>query len=692
MRYLVVFLGTVAMLVGRPNSAQAQGNCAVSTPFSILQAGQAGDGITLPVTFTGGCPQSVDVTPSASWLTVSSGPVSPSNRLTFSVAPNNTGATRTGTLSSSNGQTLLAITQRTSSCVAAVTPLSHGFPVSGGDLTLAVTAAAPDCWWTARGFPFPPPSPNPFARGWLFPSNPNSFGLSGSITAFDVGSQSLTVTAASNVSGTRPRAVTLDFGGGTSGGGIEVHISQADASCQFTVNPSSIVLPANGGSTTVNLTGVGRDCSYTATAVAGASWLTIFSGSSGTAPATLTMTATPNATSAERSGTVQAGNAFLAVTQSGPPISVDTNLSFGLRFGGARQPNGSIVVTGPEPMQITNDVDPSSTWSATVSQPWIVLSQNSGITPGSVNVSIDAAALVIFSQGFFSGEIRIVSSTATQTTRVVPVQLNFYAGTPDGGAVFGAAPTGVMDTPAANATGLAGAIPVTGWAADRVGIRVVRIYRSPISGEGVNPVYVGDAFRVFGARPDLASGVVIGYPESRKAGWGYMLLSNVLPGAGNGTFTLFAYAEDFEGNNTLLGSRTVTFDNANATKPFGTIDSPSQGETVSGTIVNCGWVLTPAGKSIPTDGSTIKVYIDGVLVSSVTQYNLPRPDVKSFFPGLANSNGPEARLSIDTRTLADGVHTIAWVVTDSAGAAEGIGSRYFTVQNGAASFVAPITR
>ena len=36
----------------------------------------------------------------------------------------------------------------------------------------------------------------------------------------------------------------------------------------------------------------------------------------------------------------------------------------------------------------------------------------------------------------------------------------------------------------------------------------------------------------------------------------------------------------------------------------------------------------------------------------------------------------------DTTKLANGVHTIAWGVTDAAGNAEGIGSRYFTVLNG----------
>ena len=39
-------------------------------------------------------------------------------------------------------------------------------------------------------------------------------------------------------------------------------------------------------------------------------------------------------------------------------------------------------------------------------------------------------------------------------------------------------------------------------------------------------------------------------------------------------------------------------------------------------------------------------------------------------------------LFVDTTAFADGMHTIAWIVTDSAGQAEGIGSRFFRVANG----------
>jgi hypothetical protein len=101
---------------------------------------------------------------------------------------------------------------------------------------------------------------------------------------------------------------------------------------------------------------------------------------------------------------------------------------------------------------------------------------------------------------------------------------------------------------------------------------------------------------------------------------------------------------------------------------------------VSGTIVNFGWALTPQPNIIPTDGSTITVFIDNLPVGHPT-YNQPRSDIETLFPGYQNTDGAVGYFYIDTTTLANGVHTISWVAKDSAGNAQGLGSRYFTVEN-----------
>ena len=96
--------------------------------------------------------------------------------------------------------------------------------------------------------------------------------------------------------------------------------------------------------------------------------------------------------------------------------------------------------------------------------------------------------------------------------------------------------------------------------------------------------------------------------------------------------------------------------------------------------MNFGWALAPQPNGIPVDGSTIMVYIDGVAVGHPV-YNNYRSDIATLFPGLANSNGAVGYYVIDTTTMANGLHNIAWGVVDDHGNATGIGSRYFWVLN-----------
>jgi hypothetical protein len=250
------------------------------------------------------------------------------------------------------------------------------------------------------------------------------------------------------------------------------------------------------------------------------------------------------------------------------------------------------------------------------------------------------------------------------------------------GTVSSAPPFGSFDTPTNGATNVSGAVAVTGWALDDGSVSKVQIYREPVPGDPApsanGKIFVGDATFVAGARPDVQNAYPT-YPNANRAGWGYMLLTNMLPGGGNGHFTLHAYATDNEGKTTVLGSHGFDAANLSATKPFGTIDTPAQGQTVSGTITNFGWVLSSPGV-MPANGSTITVFVDGAARGHV-QYNLYRVDIASLFPGYANTNGAVGAFTLDTRTLSNGLHTIAWSATDNMGHTDGIGSRYFWVQN-----------
>jgi len=243
-------------------------------------------------------------------------------------------------------------------------------------------------------------------------------------------------------------------------------------------------------------------------------------------------------------------------------------------------------------------------------------------------------------------------------------------------------PFGWIDTPINGTAGIAGAIPVTGWVLDDVGIESIKIYRHPVPGDNTeNLVYIGDAMLVEGARPDVEQAYP-NYPQNYQAGWGYMMLTNFLPGYGNGSYTIQVHAtdKDTESHESVLGMRTITCDNANAVKPFGAIDTPTQGGMESGQIINAGWVLTPLPNKIPEDGSTLYVWVDGVNLGHPV-YNQYRNDIATLFPGYANSNGAVGNFYLDTTTYTNGVHTIAWSATDNAGNSDGIGSRFFTITN-----------
>jgi hypothetical protein len=229
-------------------------------------------------------------------------------------------------------------------------------------------------------------------------------------------------------------------------------------------------------------------------------------------------------------------------------------------------------------------------------------------------------------------------------------------------------PFGHFATPGDGAV-VSGSIPVTGWVLDDIDMARVEIYA------GGN--YIGNAVFTENARPDVEEAFP-GYPKNHLAGWGYMLLTNPLP---DSTYTIDALAVDITGHQVLLGSTTIKIDNRSAVKPFGAIDLPVQGGSAFGTKYRIqGWVLTPPPNKIPEYGSTINVYVDGEYLGHAT-YNIYRADIAALFPGYANSNGAMAYFDFDTTSFPNGVHTLHWTATDNAGNTDGIGSRYFTIQN-----------
>jgi Tol biopolymer transport system component len=363
-----------------------------------------------------------------------------------------------------------------------------------------------------------------------------------------------------------------------------------------------------------------------------------------------------------------------------------------LTFGAATNGGAFVAQTAPQMVRLSKSGVGTVTWTAASDRPWLHVSPASGTDSATLSIGV-APATGLPPSGNVSGNIVVTLTGAVNTLPPIPVTLTLIANgttTP---------PVGVVDTPTDNRTGVTGAVPFTGWALDDVEVTRVSICRDAFGAEvapidpncgGGAEIFVGFAVFIDGARPDVVSAFP-GLPLASRAGWGFMVLTNMLPNQGNGTYRFTMRAQDREGTWVVLGRRTMTCANASATLPFGTLDTPFQGGTASGTsYVNFGWALTPLPKTIPIDGSTIHVIVDGVDLGTA-DYNHVRPDIQALFPNFNNTTGTNGAVGfriLDTTLLENGLHTISWTVTDNAGAIEGIGSRFFTVSNGGSGVTA----
>ncbi len=333
-------------------------------------------------------------------------------------------------------------------------------------------------------------------------------------------------------------------------------------------------------------------------------------------------------------------------------------------------------LTPPESVALTNAGQGTMTWTARSSAKWLSVMPLSGTGPKALIIKI--VNVLTMSVGTYLGTVTVTCPGAANSPQVINVTLTVKAAKTD------AAPFGALDTPPADDSSFGASVTLAGWALDDVGMKNVRIFRK--SGTtATSKTLIGKATFVAGARPDIEARYPDN-PQNYKAGWTYTLKSSLLPNGGKGTFTIMAFATDTFGHTVLLGKRTLIGTGAKgsagvAAIPFGSLDEPPETGTVSGTsFLVTGWALTPPPNDIPTDGSTVTVWVDGLALGHPVYGNF-RQDVEAEYPECSNAARGAGYFDLNTTKLADGWHTLAWSAADSSGAVGEIGSRYFRVQN-----------
>ena len=248
------------------------------TSQNFTTTGGAG---AISVTTTAGCAWTAST--NDSFITINTPSGSGPGNANFSVAPNSTTATRTGTIFIA-GQSF-TVTQTGQSCNYSISPTSQSLSASAGSGSINVTTGN-GCGWTAN-------------------SNANWLSITNGATGSGNGTVSFSAQANTSASG---RQGTLTVAGQT------FTVNQAGQSCNYSISPQSQNFSASGGLGTVNVT-TDSGCNWTATS--NVSWLTVNSGATGTGNGAVGFGVQPHSATTQRQGTITIAGQTFTVTQNG---------------------------------------------------------------------------------------------------------------------------------------------------------------------------------------------------------------------------------------------------------------------------------------------------------------------------------------------------------------------------------------
>jgi hypothetical protein len=251
------------------------GGCSFTLAPTSETVPAAGGGGTITVNAPGGCAWSA--TANADWLSITS-PASGSTpgSVTYAAAAN-PGGQRTGTLTIA-GQTF-TVTQA-GGCTFTVAPETVTSPAAGHSARVDVTGAA-ECQWTTSS-----------AVPWITINPPGGSGTG-----------AVDIQVAPNTGPARNSSVTV--------AGRAVAVNQ-ESGCTYSINPTSITVPATGGSGAGTAVTAAAGCTWTAASQV--PWITITT-TQGSGDGVVQGTVEANTTGAPRSGTVLVAGLTLTVNQ-----------------------------------------------------------------------------------------------------------------------------------------------------------------------------------------------------------------------------------------------------------------------------------------------------------------------------------------------------------------------------------------
>ncbi len=243
------------------------------------------------------------------WLVISSGSGTGSGTVNFTASGNSTGQPRNGSISV--GAVNYNVYQPGAPCSVILTPSSATANGSGDSGSITIDSSVGCVWQAAVTVP------------WItIPASASS----GS------GPGSLNWSAAPNTTKTsRTGAITI--------GDQIFNLTQTGNSCTISLDSTSLTLPSNGGTGTVNVTTV---CGWTA--VSSVPWIQLTGTPGGSGNGALNFTVTANGGAASRIGTINIGGQLFTVTQPGAGCSLTLSPASGALP--ARGGSGSFNVTG----------------------------------------------------------------------------------------------------------------------------------------------------------------------------------------------------------------------------------------------------------------------------------------------------------------------------------------------------------